>query len=201
MYTDADLPPLEAPFRHHVHLPLDLPWERPHDAAAAVRALAQWAAPCRPWAFVLHPPPQAEALAPVAAALQEADVPPAAILLENIGEPPLAPVVEEALRLGLGFCLDIPHLLQWDEAVVLSLGEVRQRTRMLHLYAPDLAGPAGNRKHLPLAQLPEAGVAMAREAMAALPLETVTLEVFAMESLLESAALWRNWTTAWEAAG
>jgi hypothetical protein len=67
-YGEEDLPPSLAglPLSWHLHLPLDLPWDRGAEATArTVAALADKAAFLAPRGMVLHPPPGPGLLGPM----------------------------------------------------------------------------------------------------------------------------------------
>jgi len=198
-YTEADLPQaLSAlPVRWHLHLPLDLPWDLPGDqgppaVAQTILALAEKVAGLAPWAYVLHPPKDAEHLrrdAPeqlrcLALALKDRGIRPETLLVENIQGRDLEilwPVVRE---LGLGVCLDLGHMLEHGQEDFLDLPELWAHARMLHLNAPDQARPG---RHASLGSLDAAGRAiLGRMLTAFAPGGTVVLELFSPRELFDS---------------
>ncbi|MFH1914155.1 MAG: cobamide remodeling phosphodiesterase CbiR [Pseudomonadota bacterium] len=192
-YTDADLPPHLAglPVDWHVHLPLDLPWERGPDAAwEAIARLMDKAAFLRPWAWVLHPPAAPGLLADLAGRLRRHAIDPADVLLENVAESDLCALWAEARAEGFSACLDLGHILAHDQHAVLDLPGVWEATRMLHVCAP---GPGG--RHLSLTRLDDAGRALLEFLYARFTGRTVTLEVFDKTGLFESTALLERWLT------
>jgi hypothetical protein len=186
-YGEADLPQaLNAlPVRWHLHLPLDLPWERGAQAVAGIiLALAEKVARLAPWAYVLHPPQELETLRALALALAERGLPPESLLVENIAGRDLEqhwPVVRE---LGLGVCLDLGHMLEHGQQDFLKLPGLWQHARMLHLNAPDKSRPG---RHAPLDRLDDAGrEVLGRMLSAFAPGGSVLLELFSPRELFDS---------------
>lgn len=184
-YGPHDLPgPNEFPeLRFHAHLPLDLPWDAGLERTGAVlAALLAKVAHLKPWSYVLHPPPLDTDLAKLAQVFARLGVDPADVLLENTREQDLAGIWEQAARAGFSACLDLGHLLAYDQDAALDLPGLWLRTRLLHLNAP---GPGG--RHESLARLDSRG----RAALAAMlarfePGGVVLLEVFDPGRLEES---------------
>jgi hypothetical protein len=196
-YTDADLPPDLAglPVDWHVHLPLDLPWERGADAVWDVVArLMDKAAFLRPWAWVLHPPAAPGLLAHLADRLRRHGTDPATVLLENVAESDLCALWGEARSGGYSTCLDLGHILEYGQHAVLELPGLWDSVRMLHVCAP---GPGG--RHLPLTRLDTPGRALLRSMCVSFKGRTVTLEVFDKHGIFESTALLLSWLARWEA--
>lgn len=184
-YGPHDLPgPDEFPeLRFHAHLPLDLPWDAGLERIGAIlAALVAKVAHLKPWSWVLHPPPLATDLAKLAQVFARRGVDPADVLLENTREQDLAGIWEQASRAGFSACLDLGHLLAYDQQDALALPGLWPRTRLLHLNAP---GPGG--RHESLARLDFRG----RDTLAAMlarftPGGVVLLEVFDPGRLEES---------------
>ncbi len=188
-YEEADLPPhlAQHALTYHVHLPLDLP-DDPHELRTSLIGLANKAAFLAPRFYVLHPPPTEALLRTAVTALTETGIPAGDILLENIGTPPIAPLLPLAYDLKMGFCLDIGHFLRLGERDILDEEKVLERTRCLHAYAPD---PAGSGRHHKLSQLDSSGVALLDDLLPRLRnLETVVLEVFDRYGFERSLATW-----------
>jgi hypothetical protein len=196
-YTDEDLPGWlpGLPLDYHLHLPLDLPWERGFDPAwEKIVGLVRKTAFLRPRAYVLHPPPGGPAwLARRAEGLDSLGIAPGALLLENVRECGLAGLWPELRRLGLGACLDLGHLLAYHQADILDLPGLWEAVGMVHLSAPD---PAGTGLHLSLRSLDRDGRAMLDTvlagALAADKRPTLMVELFAPGPLLESLDMVRD---------
>jgi hypothetical protein len=189
-YGEADLPPgLDAlPVRWHLHLPLDLPWERgPLAVAETILALAEKVAGLAPWAYVLHPPEEPEQLSALALALAQRPgrtIRPEALLVENIQGRDLARMWPTVRGLGLGVCLDLGHMLERGQEDFLNLPGLWAQTRMLHLNAPDRARPG---RHAALDSLDAAGRALLGQMLSAFaPGGTVVLELFSPRELFDS---------------
>lgn len=193
-YTDIDLPPdlADLPVSWHVHLPLDLPWQRGLDEVWAKLALLLGkAAHLSPHAWVLHPPTRSGLLAPLAEKFRQAGVDPASVLLENVEESDLCALWDEAREGGYSTCLDLGHILAYNQQAVLDLPGLRETVRMLHVYAPDGA------RHTGLGNLDGAGKALLRDMLATFCHETLTLEIFNEHELFESIELLAAWTAQW----
>lgn len=194
-YTEAELPQAlgALPVRWHLHLPLDLPWDQGVPAVAGtILALAEKVAGLAPWAYVLHPPKDAEALRGLALALKAHGINPGALLVENIQGRDLELVWPVVRGLGLGVCLDLGHMLEHGQQDFLSLPGLWAHTRMLHLNAPDPARPG---RHAALDRLDDAGLALLGRMLSALaPGGSVLLELFSPRELFDSlrlvAGLW-----------
>jgi hypothetical protein len=190
-YGEADLPQSlgELPVRWHLHLPLDLPWDLPmgrgpQQVAETILALAEKIAGLAPWAYVLHPPREADQLRELVLLLSERGLRPESLLVENIQGDDLArmwPVVRE---LGLGVCLDLGHMLKRGQEEFLTLPGLWAHTRMLHLNAPDVARPG---RHAALDHLDATGRALLGRMLAAFaPGGSVVLELFSPRELFDS---------------
>lgn len=196
-YTEEDLPPdlAELPCSWHVHLPLDLPWESGFETVwGKLDGLLDKCAYLSPHAYVLHPPTVPGMLAPLAARLSDRGVAPSAFLVENIGKCSLVPVWDEVVGGGFSACLDIGHILAYEQRDVLGLAGLWDRVRMLHVY-----GAERRSRHWPLAELDAEGQALLRTLLDAFTGPTVTLELFGQADLFESLDLLARWHAAWSA--
>lgn len=184
-YGPHDLPgPGEFPeLRFHAHLPLDLPWTEGLERIEAIlAALMAKVAHLTPWSYVLHPPPATVGLTELAQVFARLGVDPADVLLENTREQDLAGIWEHAARAGFSACLDLGHLLAYDQKDTLALPGLWPRTRLLHLNAP---GPDG--RHESLARLDSRGRATLTDMLARFePGGVILLEVFDPGRLAES---------------
>lgn len=189
-YTQEDLPPdlSGLGLSYHVHLPVDLPWEQGADVVfSAIEALRRKIAFVRPWGYVLHPPSPSE----LAVLLEKDSLPRQTLLLENIRENDLIrmwPVVREH---DLGVCLDIGHLVSYEQRGTLDLPGLFERVRMLHVY-----GGESGAGHAELARFPDPG--LLREILTAVrPDAVLVVEVFRMDAFTRSLALLRQWMNQW----
>ena len=195
-YTDEDLPAELAhlPISWHVHLPLDLPWERGLDIVwDKLLCLMEKVAFLKPHSFVLHPPGQAGLLKSLATRLRQTGIDPACFLLENVEETDLTACWEEAREAGYSTCLDLGHILAYDQHHVLELDELWETVKMLHVYAPV----PGSGKHTGLGHLDATGQGLLRDMLAAFKGETVVLEVFNEKEIFQSLQLIQEWMTQW----
>jgi hypothetical protein len=186
-YTDADLPAglAKLPVSWHIHLPLDLPWERGSaHVAGVILALIGRAAHLSPGALVLHPPATPQQLDTLARALADGGVDPGRVLVENIAGDDLARMWPVICRRGLGVCLDLGHMLVHGREDFLSLPGLAERCRMAHLNAPDPDKPG---RHASLSILDAAGRALCARLLSLLPPGGVAvLELFNAAALAES---------------
>ncbi|WP_461209760.1 cobamide remodeling phosphodiesterase CbiR [Desulfocurvus sp. DL9XJH121] len=205
-YGPDDLP-AEAPpnLTFHAHLPLDLPWGRgPEAAARAALAVAAKVAHLEPRCYVLHPPATPDELARFARLWTGAGHTPGGLLLENVEGNDLSAVLDAAHGLGLGLCLDLGHLMAYEQHFLPQAVDW-ERVRMLHVYAPwKLETRPEDRKghrHLPLMELDADGQTLLQTLVRSLrPGGTVTLEVFQKRGLMDSARLLAEWTALWNPA-
>jgi hypothetical protein len=172
-YTETDVPPELAglSLSFHVHLPFDLPWPArsgvqytASETADIALAVCRKAATFAPGLAVLHPPQGSPALKrqllrQFAQAWQRAsDIP---LLLENVFCCDLVELGDDFLRdHGLGLCLDVAHLLIYDQSRLLT-SDLPETTGLVHWSAPGEQD-----EHLPLTKLSSAQYATATELMA-----------------------------------
>jgi len=195
-YTNFDLPPELAtlPVSWHVHLPLDLPWHSGlNEAWQRIVDLMDKAAYLSPRSWVLHPPTEPDMLVPLAARFRDIGIDPANILLENVDETDLVALWPEARRGGYSTCLDLGHILAYDQHPVLDLPGLWATVRMLHVYAAN----KGKGKHLGLAHLDENGKKVLRNMLSRFKGDTVTLEVFEEAEIFSSLDLLAGWMAEW----
>jgi len=188
-YTEDDLPAALAglPLRWSMHLPLDLPWADGVDAVAGViLELSRLAGFLAPWAYVLHPPCEPEALAALAGLLERGGLDPAGLLVENIQGRDLEPHWPVIRARGLGVCLDLGHMLMHGQEDFLDLPGLAGHTRMVHLNAPD---PRAYGRHAALDVLDGSGRALLGRLLDTLaPGGSVVLELFTALELRDSRA-------------
>ncbi|MBC7355318.1 MAG: sugar phosphate isomerase/epimerase [Desulfomicrobiaceae bacterium] len=194
-YGEEDLPSELAtlPLRYHVHLPLDVPWERGVEAAgAAIDALVHKAAFVGPHALVLHPPTpyQLEGL------LERSPKLAASLALENVPGADLTAVWPLIEAYNLGVCLDVGHLVTYGQQRILDLPDFFSRIRLLHVYGGEPSG-----RHLPLGAFPDPEllrqILCATAAFAAAAPVSLVLEVFSWPHWEASAATLSQWAQEW----
>jgi len=194
-YTDFDLPPdlADLPVSWQVHLPLDLPWELGLDTVwDKLSRLMDKVAYLSPNAWVLHPPTMPDMLLPLADKLRGAGIDPASILLENVEESDLAAMWEESLAGGYSHCLDLGHILAYDQHSLLDLPGLWESVKMLHVYAPINGG-----RHTGLGNLDDSGKEILRDMLNNFRGETVTLEIFDEKEIFQSLELLAGWMSDW----
>ncbi|MFW6179005.1 MAG: cobamide remodeling phosphodiesterase CbiR [Desulfohalobiaceae bacterium] len=195
-YTAQDLPPWLASLdlAYHLHLPLDLPWDK---GAAHVFDLC-----CRlmqkteylsPSLYVLHPPGSEEQLLEFCR-LWARDRSLQTLALENVQGCDLTGFWPRITELGLSICLDLGHMLSYQQHELLQMPGFWQRVRMLHVYG-DLDG----HRHNSLQQLSTQGRQLLQQALQSIPQEfTLVLEVFDPNSLQTSLDIFRTWISNWD---
>ncbi|MDR1778114.1 MAG: sugar phosphate isomerase/epimerase [Desulfovibrio sp.] len=153
-YSEKDLPRslLTLPLSWHAHLPCDLPWDLGADAAAkAALAVLDKVGFLSVSRAVLHPPPGSSAhkrrlLGDFIKFWSRASSVP--LLLENIACCDLVELGENfSAEHGFGVCLDIGHLLGYDQGSLLA-SELPEAAELVHWSAPG-----GRDEHLPLVAL------------------------------------------------
>lgn len=212
-YGENDLPPGLAalPLSWHVHLPADLPMERPDEAAAICRALLDKAAflggaqagragegaPLLPRA-VLHPPDATggtgaeKLLDRFAARFAALGGDPARLLLENTRGNDLLRLTGVMREHGMAACLDLGHLLAYEQYALLRDEPLLERAAMLHLSAPGKGKEHAS--HLPLTALDKTGAKAARRLCRAVPGTAVLMmEMFRWGDIVESMPVLESW--------
>lgn len=194
-YTEEDLPShlADLPCSWHVHMPLDFDWSDGLDAIwQKIDGLIDKASFLAPNAYVLHPPTEPDMLVPIGARLRDKGVDPAIFCIENIRGHSLTPIWDEIRAGGFSTCLDIGHILAYDQHDVLDLPGLWNTVRMLHIY-----GEEKRMKHWPLPLLDENGQTMLRTMLRNAPDATVTLELFEMQELFDSLDQLGQWYSEW----
>ncbi len=193
-YDDHDLPPdlSDLPVSWHIHLPLDLPWEQGLDVAwDKISRLVNKTAYLSPRVHVLHPPTVPGMLEPLARKFRQAGIDPSDILLENVEETDLTAMWDQARLSGYSTCLDLGHILAYDQHSILDLPGLWDTVRMLHVYAPKNGG-----RHTSLANLDKNGQEVLRNMLRKFHGDTVTLEIFD-EEIFESVNQLAGWMSDW----
>lgn len=194
-YGHDDLPPdlPDLGLKYHLHLPVDLPWNQGVAAvASAITGLERKIAFLQPWGYVLHPPKAGNLTKLVQArpALRQL------LWVENTGQGDLTDIWDEITALDLGVCLDVGHVVSYEQQAVLDLPGLFERVGIMHVY-----GGESGRGHAGLGELPDPAllerivlnVAAAREAGACV----LVVEVFEQGELMRSVELLRTWMSRW----
>ena len=180
----------------HVHLPIDLPWdEGPQAVWEIISRLMALPAGLSPWGGVLHPPGDPRQLEGVAG-LWRKHAPDWRLLIENIPRQDLRqhwPVIQ---ALDLPVCLDVGHLMAFDQHWLLDEPDLPARVELVHCYAPGIV--TARHEHLSLAELSPAQILTLRRVLELIrPNTPILFEVFAESDLRESLqtfyALLRDW--------
>ncbi len=182
------------PLRWHVHLPVDADQEDGAHAARACAGAWERAAFLRPWAAVLHlPEREGPWLGDFMAAWTSAGHDPAALLLENTQGS--APWARADVPPDAPLCLDVAHVMAFDQHSLLDEPGRLSRVRLAHWSAPGAAD-----RHLPLTAWTPDEAAFAARVAALLPRGTTHLiEVFDWEGIVQSWPVLRALTGAAEA--
>jgi len=193
-YTEKDLPSdgEAAGLRFHVHLPVDLDWER--GGGAVFRdawAVFSKARALNPHLAVLHPPAADGARASdlLAAFLQrwqaETAVP---LCLENTPESPLYDLDPGLFAEGrFAVCLDAGHLMGYHQERLLDL-PLLERAAIVHWSAP-----CGGDRHGPLTELSGQERETALEILRRTPSQcTELIEVFSWQGVEASLPVLRE---------
>ncbi len=196
-YNDRDLPPWmrDLDLVYHLHLPLDLPWEKgPEAAADKSAALAQKTAFCQPHSYVLHPPRSLDTFLRFHRhwcknGLQSKD-----LLLENIADTDLISLLPAVKDTDCRICLDYGHLVAYRQWGLLEEELIPARLSMLHIYAP-----VGGHTHKGLTYLPVQDQDAVLDLLCLLPAGgVVVLEVFSWPDLQASLDIFTSWIRNWD---
>ena len=195
-YTEEDLPPqlAELDLTYHLHLPLDLDWEAgPERVFSTVRQLIAKISFLRPRCFVLHPPRDPDALAELLRLWRAEGWEEELLYLENIKGNDLVrlwPVIQSS---RCRVCLDLGHLLEYEQEQLLELPGIQERVSMLHLYAPS------GERHVSLSRLSLAGRDLLFSLLHRLSRDAViVLEVFSWPEFQDSLDIFTTWIRKWE---
>ncbi len=184
-YNEHDLPQslLNLELSYHVHLPLDLPWDRPKIAWKTIETLVHKSIFLQPNCYVLHPQPNI-AVKDIVYHFQQLNILPEQILLENTQHCNLYDIWPQIIENNLGVCLDLGHMLAYAQEKLLQLPKLWQRVRMLHAYAPD---PHHISKHTTLSKLKNEEKELFLNILSQLSQDaTILLEVFNKAEFIDS---------------
>ncbi|WP_156908055.1 cobamide remodeling phosphodiesterase CbiR [Desulfovibrio cuneatus] len=192
----AELPPELAafPLSYHVHLPVDLPMHQPEKAATIAATLVQKLAFLGVQRAVVHPPAGKDAPRLVQRFVQAfvACCQGVTLLWENTKENSLLEISPVLLALNQRICLDIGHLLAYEQENLLLAPALLAQVDMVHINAP---GEGGQRsRHACLSTLTPAQEAVAKAALVASPPQAVLMfELFRWQEVEKSVPLVRQW--------
>jgi sugar phosphate isomerase/epimerase len=211
-YTDKDIPRELAGLNlgFHVHLPLDYDWTAgAEEVFSLTTRLLQKVQFLGPDKFVLHPPINEKALDIFASlwtngvgsgrngeiiasehsgALKGQD-----LLVENIDENDLTGCWDVVCAKNLGVCLDLGHILAYNQWSLLDLPTLWERVRLLHVY-----GLEKDKKHYGLEELNEEGKELLRCILDRVRGgTTLVLEVFSLAEFVSSKRMLVDWLHSW----
>lgn len=192
----AELPPELAalPLSYHVHLPVDLPMHQPEKAARIAATLLQKLAFLGVQRAVVHPPAGEHAPLLLQRFVQAfaACHPKGTLLWENTKENSLLEIYSVLLALNQRICLDIGHLLAYEQENLLLVPALLAQVDMVHLNAPGQHGQ--HSRHACLSTLTPAQVAVVKAALAAIPPQAVLMfELFRLQEVATSVPLVHQW--------
>ena len=192
----AELPPELAtfPLSYHVHLPVDLPMHQPEQAARIAAALVHKLAFLGVQQAVVHPPAGEDAPRLVQRFVQAfvACQQGITLLWENTKHNSLLGIAPVLLALDQRICLDIGHLLAYEQESLLLAPALLAQVAMVHLNAPGDCGQPS--RHACLSTLSTTQKAVAKAALAATSQQAVLMfELFRLEEVETSVPLVRQW--------
>ncbi|MBI4805662.1 MAG: hypothetical protein HY795_10555 [Desulfovibrio sp.] len=180
----------------HVHLPIDLPWSSGAQAVwEDIARLMELPGSLSPWGGVLHPPDDPDLLAGVAS-LWRKHAPAWNLMIENIPGQDLRSHWPSITSLDLPICLDVGHLMAFDQHWLLDQPGLSERVELIHCYAPGIV--KHRHEHLPLSELSPGQSETLRLIFELIRPDTpVLFEVFSESDLRDSLktfyALLRDW--------
>lgn len=195
-YTQKDLPDnlAQRNLRYHIHLPLDLDWSAGAGKAADdVFRLLDKASFLEPDKFVLHPPEKVDHLQSFSELWIKQGLKPEQLLLENIRTSDLSDMWEVIQDKGLGVCLDVGHIMAYDQYQLLDRIDLWKKVSLVHAYGrEDHAGHTG------LGVITESGrKTLEGILMEILPETTVLLEIFSWQDFLDSRNILIQMADSW----
>ena len=210
-YTSQDIPPEVARLnlKFHVHLPLDYDWTLgAEEIFNLTTKLLQKVHFLGPDKFVLHPPENErdlDAFASFWAGRHERrgngeaetarrwEARGQELLVENIAENNLTGCWDVVCAKNLGVCLDLGHILAYDQLSLLDLPTLWERVRLLHVYGLEI-----DKKHYGLEKLNEEGKELLRCILEQVRAgTTLLLEVFSLAEFVRSKQMLTDWMHSW----
>lgn len=195
-YTEKDLPVslTGLGLKYHVHLPLDLDWGLGAEHVfRVVQALVQKSWFLQPDKFVLHPPPGAGLLEEFAVLWKSSGLQPSHLLLENIKDSDFSGLWRIIEDHALGICLDIGHIMAYDQMNILEKDIVWERTSLVHVY-----GREDHTGHSGLKVISAQGIRLLHRILSRTgDNTTVLLEVFSLQDFLDSRDILFQMADSW----
>lgn len=195
-YSSKDLPDELADngLSYHVHLPLDLEWNKgAQHVLDVVHALNRKTSYLAPSKYVLHPPDSAELMEKFAGLWMDCGYAPETLLLENVRTSDLTEVWGVIQDFNLGICLDIGHVMAYDQYNLLEKEDIMDRTSLIHVY-----GREDDSGHAPLRLITDSGKLMLRRILSQIPSgSSVLIEVFHLEDFLDSKRILLEMADSW----
>ena len=115
------------------------------------------------------------------------------LLVENIDENDLTGCWDVVCAKNLGVCLDLGHILAYDQWSLLDLPTLWERVRLLHVY-----GLEKDKKHYGLEELNEEGKELLRYILDRVRGGiTLVLEVFSLAEFVSSKRMLVDWLHSW----
>ena len=115
------------------------------------------------------------------------------LLVENIEENDLVRCWDVVCAKDLGVCLDIGHLLAYNQWALLDLPTFWERVRLLHVY-----GLEKNKKHYGLEELSKEGKELLRHILGRVKSgTTLVLELFTLDEFVSSKHMLVDWLRSW----
>jgi len=195
-YTVKDLPYELKDFNltYNIHLPLDLDWQKGISFVLEdISRLIDKTLFLNPTSYVLHPPQSKQTFIEFVEQAPKRELPINKFLIENIKENNLVTIWDIVQNTPLNVCLDIGHLLEYNQFDILNLDKIFQKIKMLHLYTPK------NGIHKSLALLDKKGISLLQEILTQISSRTsqitYILEVFNFKDLLSSLDFFKSFLT------
>lgn len=191
-YTEKDLPQdlSELGLSYHIHLPLDLPWDcGAKHVMQLVDRLLKKTNYLSPWAYVLHPPQNISDFLEFYELWLKYGYQGKEILLENIQNNDLLEFWSQILETDCKTCLDLGHIIAYEQQHILSYEKLWEKVSMLHAY-----GVKNTHHHSCLANLSPEGKHTFFHILSHLKKNSVLVfEVFSPSNLKESLDIFFAW--------
>ncbi len=192
-YTVKDLPYELKNFdlTYNIHLPLDLEWEKGVSYVVEdIATLIDKTLFLAPTSYVLHPPAPKNIFVDFVENAQKRDLPLNKFLIENVKENDLTDIWDIVQNTPINVCLDIGHLIEYNQFNMLNLDKIFQKINMLHLYTPKKG------IHKSLALLDKKGLEILKRILIKIYPKssqiTYLLEVFNFKDLLTSLDFFKS---------
>ena len=183
-YNEKDLLPwlIDLDLSYNIHLPLDLPWEKgTKKVFEVIKQLVDMTQFLSPRSYVLHPPYNAKLFSSLIELIDNNNMVLDKFFIENTEENNLINIWETIKSTPLNVCLDIGHLIEYNQYMLLDIDGLFKKVGMLHLYTPH------QRRHRSLKELREEDIPLLKNILEQTkPGATIILEVFNYNDLISS---------------